>query len=433
MNIKTTINNQWRRFLTLDRSARLFILITVMTGIFFAGWDLFFNLYILAKGFDKEFLGLANSLYPAAVLLFGIPMGMLSDRIGRKYSLLIGQIFFLISFLIIAITSSGTVILAVSFIGGVVDTLYIVSVTPLLAQLSNKANRNYLFSIVFGLATLSRMVGSFLAGQLPLWFENVFGFQSSTALSYQAVLITCIGLTFLTLIPLLMIKLPEKVAELDENGERVVSKVRNGYREKLQNILKNKVVWKLFIPNLQIGLGSALIIPYLNLYFVEKFFVNDQTLGLLFSLGALATGLASLFSPRLANRLGTRIRAIVLVQGSSLLFLLVLGFSPVLGIVMIGFMARGALMNMGHPLFESFTMDQVSEDEQGTLNSVMILSWEIGWAVGPFVSGLVQERYGFNPLFVAMALLYASAIIMIWFFFQHTEKVSKSGQAYPTP
>ena len=80
MNIKTTINNQWRRFLTLDRSARLFILITVMSGVFFAGWDLFFNLYILAKGFDKEFLGLVNSLYPAAVLLFGIPMGMLSDR-----------------------------------------------------------------------------------------------------------------------------------------------------------------------------------------------------------------------------------------------------------------------------------------------------------------------------------------------------------------
>lgn len=433
MNIKTTINNQWRRFLTLDRSARLFILITVMTGIFFAGWDLFFNLYILAKGFDKEFLGLVNSLYPAAVLLFGIPMGLLSDRIGRKYSLLIGQIFFLISFLIIAITSSGTVILAVSFIGGVVDTLYIVSVTPLLAQLSNKGNRNYLFSMVFGLATLSRMVGSFLAGQLPLWFENVFGFQSSSANSYQAVLITCVGLTFLTLIPLLMIKLPEKVAELDKNGERVVSKVRNGSREKLQNILKNKVVWKLFIPNLQIGLGAALIIPYLNLYFVEKFFVNDQTLGLLFSLGALATGLAALSSPRLANRLGTRIRAIVLVQGSSLLFLLVLGFSPVLGIAMIGFMARGALMNMGNPLFESFAMDQVSQDEQGTLNSVMILSWELGWTVGPFVSGLVQERYGFNPLFVATALLYASAIIMIWFFFQHTEKVSKSGQAYQTP
>ncbi|TES90216.1 MAG: MFS transporter, partial [Anaerolineales bacterium] len=343
MNIKTTINNQRRRFLTLDRSARLFILITVMTGIFFAGWDLFFNLYILAKGFDKEFLGLANSLYPAAVLLFGIPMGMLSDKIGRKYSLLIGQIFFLISFLIIAITSSGTVILAVTFIAGVVDTLYIVSVTPLLAQLSNKTNRNYLFSMVFGLATLSRMVGSFLAGQLPLWFENVFEIQSSTALSYQAVLITCISLTFLTLIPLLMIKLPEKVAEFDENGERVVSKVRNGSREKLQNILKNKIVWKLFIPNLQVGLGAALIIPYLNLYFVEKFFVNDQTLGLLFSLGALATGLASLFSPRLANRLGTRIRAIVLVQGSSLLFLLVLGFSPVLGFAMIGFMARGAL------------------------------------------------------------------------------------------
>ncbi len=421
MSIITTSKNQWRKIQSLDRSAKLFISLTVMGGVLFAGWELFFNFYILAKGFDKEFLGTANSLYPLAVLIFSIPMGMLSDKIGRKRSLIIGQAAFLISFLIISLTSSGNVILIVTFIGGMVDSLYIVSVTPLLAQLSNKTNRNYIFSLNWGLATLSRMVGSFLAGQMPSFFENTFGIQSGSASSYQAVLVTSIGLTFLTLIPLMMIKLPEKMLEKDENGDPVVSKAKNGSKENLQNILKSELVWKFFIPNLLIGLGAALIIPYLNLFFVEKFFVNDKTLGLLFSMGALITGLAALFSPKLANRMGTRIRAIVLVQGSSLVFLLLFGFSPFLGLAVVGFLARGALMNMGYPLYESFSMDQVSEDEQGALNSILVFTWEIGWAVGPFISGVIQENYGYNPLFIATAVLYGIGISLIWFFFKDYE------------
>jgi hypothetical protein len=38
----------------------------------------------------------------------------------------------------------------------------------------------------------------------------------------------------------------------------------------------------------------------------------------------------------------------------------------------------------------------------------------VGWAVGPFISGLVQQSYGFSPLFVATALLYFTAIVVQW-------------------
>ncbi|MGD8456835.1 MAG: MFS transporter [Anaerolineales bacterium] len=423
MNINTIITNQKKSFLTLNRSAKLWLLVVVMEGVFFAGWELFFNLNILARGFDKEFLGMANSVYPAAVLLFGIPMGILSDRIGRKSSLFIGQAFFLITFLIVALISDPTTILVVLFIGGMGDALYIVSATPLIADLSNSKNRNYLFSMNWGLSTLSRMAGNYLAGQLPLGFENWFDFQSGTAMNYQTVLITCVSLTFLTLIPILMIKLPEKLNKTDENGDPTEEKVANGTKQGLQNILKNKLAWKFFLPNLQIGLGAALIIPYLNLFFVEKFGASDQTLGTLFSAAALATGLSSLSSPSLANKLGTRIRAVVAVQGTSILFLLLLGFSPFTGIAMIAFLVRGALMNMGNPLYESFSMEQVSEEERGALSSILMLSWEIGWAVGPLVSGFVQESYGFTPLFIATAVLYTSGVAFIWHFFRDHESV----------
>jgi predicted MFS family arabinose efflux permease len=68
-------------------------------------------------------------------------------------------------------------------------------------------------------------------------------------------------------------------------------------------------------------------------------------------------------------------------------------------------------------------MEQVSEEERGALSSILMLSWEIGWAVGPLVSGFVQESYGFTPLFIATAVLYTSGVAFIWHFFRDHESV----------
>jgi predicted MFS family arabinose efflux permease len=94
-----------------------------------------------------------------------------------------------------------------------------------------------------------------------------------------------------------------------------------------------------------------------------------------------------------------------------------------MGLAVIGFLARNALMNMVGPLYDSFALEQVEEHQHGTFNSLMMMSWEIGWTVGPFISGLIQERYGFTPIFIITAALYGAAVAMIWIFFRDKEDV----------
>jgi predicted MFS family arabinose efflux permease len=83
-----------------------------------------------------------------------------------------------------------------------------------------------------------------------------------------------------------------------------------------------------------------------------------------------------------------------------------------------GFLVRGALMNMVAPLFDAFALEQTRETEHGAVNSIRNLAWNAGWAVGPYLSGLVQQRWGFAPLFVNTAVLYALAILLTWIFFR---------------
>jgi len=120
--------------------------------------------------------------------------------------------------------------------------------------------------------------------------------------------------------------------------------------------------------------------------------------------------------------MNSKIGTVVLTQGLSLVFLVLMGFTPFGWMAALSFLARGTFMNMAHPLYNTFVMEQFNSSEQGTANSVLNLAWTAGWAVGPYISGVVQMRYGFQPLFVATSILYATAIVLTFLFFYQMEK-----------
>ena len=81
----------------------------------------------------------------------------------------------------------------------------------------------------------------------------------------------------------------------------------------------------------------------------------------------------------------------------------------------------GALIDLDVCRANAFCMEHTPEHQQGFVNSILSLSWNIGWAVGPYISGIVQERYGFGPLFITTAILYLLAIGASWNFFVRME------------
>ena len=80
-------------------------------------------------------------------------------------------------------------------------------------------------------------------------------------------------------------------------------------------------------------------------------------------------------------------------------------------------------MNMGGPLYEAFAMEQVPERERATVSGLMGMSWNIGWTIGPFLSGYMQENpnIGWQPIFVITCVLYVAAAILSKVFFQRID------------
>jgi predicted MFS family arabinose efflux permease len=79
-------------------------------------------------------------------------------------------------------------------------------------------------------------------------------------------------------------------------------------------------------------------------------------------------------------------------------------------------------MQMSSPLLENFAMLLSSPEEQAAISSVRGIGWQAGQALGVFISGLVQIRYGFSPLFITTGVLYTVSILMTWIYFRPSEK-----------
>jgi MFS family permease len=395
---------------SLNRPAQLFLLAIFLDGLLFAGWNLFFNLYILSAGYSRDFLGMLNAAPSVSALILAVPMGLLSDRIGRKRAMMLG--FLLSNFGIIAmiLARSEWAMLVLALCWGAAGQLYVISQAPFMMKASDDKTRDILFSFSFGMFPLASTLGNIIAGYLPDAFTHWLGLTTSAS-AYRAVILFSIIASFLVLVPIAFIREQKKVTTETKTDE-------SPKRTSIWRVLFRPLTLKLSLPNLVIGLGAATLVPYFNVYFSEHYRMSDAALGILFSVGSLATGIACIIGPRLVGNLGGKVRTVVIGQGISLVFLLAIGFSPWLWLAVIGFLVRGALMNMVAPLFDAFALEQSHETEHGAVNSIRNLAWNVGWAVGPYISGLVQQRYGFSPLFVSTAVLYAIAITLTWIFFR---------------
>lgn len=395
---------------SFNKPVRLFLIATIVDGVVYSAWSLFFNFYILGLGYDKQYLGILNSLPSLATLLLSIPMGWISDRIGRRKSMLIG-VFTYIIFCGMEVTVRDPVLIAIAaFLAGAGQALYYVSQAPFMMKSSDASNRSMVFSLNFGLITASGAVGSIAAGYLPNLFSAWLHIEPTSAMAYQLILVMSVILGSISLIPLWLIKEPPEPHHITE-----------AERPSFLKVIQKPFIWMLFIPQFLIGIGAALMVPYFNVFFSERYAMSSNALGVLFSLSALLTAIGTLIGPRLVDVLGTKIRTVVVTQGISLIFIQMIAFSPWGWLAAVGYLVRGVLMNMASPLFSAFSMEETPPEEQGVVNSILSISWTFGWVIGPFLSGVIQENFGYTPIFITTTLLYAANTALVWYFFRNYE------------
>jgi MFS family permease len=443
---------RWR---ALPREAWLYLAHAALLTGSLAITSLLYNLTVLALGYERSFLGLLNVLGVAVAAGMSLPIWWLAGRVGLRRALVASALLQAGGALTVALWPTVAPLLLAASATGVAAILFQVTAAPFMMRHSDDATRDHLFSanaaVNLGVAGL----GSLLAGQLPGVGARLLGVSAESPAAYRLSFAAAgVGLA-LSLVPLLLIRDHRPPTEdVPPTGEftddrppttdqpppshrrpSLASRLRSSALRPLPSFLRPSSIpepWRemlhrpwpiaqLLIPPVLISWGAALLIPYLNLFFKERFGVSDGALGAIFAALGLVTGVASLAGPLLSARLG-KPRTVALTQALSIPFLLIAGFVPLLGVAVAAALARGALFNMGSPLYDAFAMERSEEAARPTVIGLINAAYASGYLVAPAVSTLVQERWGFAPLFAATAACYALAVLATaWFFGRGTE------------
>lgn len=400
------LKRQMGRAAGLSRNAKLFLVMTAFSSLGSGIYRLFLNLFVLARGNDRTFLGLFRSSMSLAAMGLGLPMGILADRWGRKQALLTGSMLSIIALFIFALSPLDWPLLAAAVVMGGGRALYMATGPAFMADNAGDEVRTTLFSLQSGLRMLMAFAGSAIGGLIPAWFGSLLDRPPESASAYRVTLLVAGAVMMLSLIPLLMLR--EHSQGLGGEADSTALSIRSFS-------LRGGMV-RLLLPQLIIGLGAGLLIPYLNVFFKQRFEVADSLLGVVLGISQLMMGLATLLVPILARKWGS-VRTVVVTELASLPFLIVLGFVPVLPIAIGAFWLRAMLMNMGTPLYSAFAMEHADEDERGKLGAMLGLTWSIGRGVSPGISGVVQQNLGFAPLFLTTGATYLVAALLLQGFF----------------
>lgn len=393
------------------RNARLYLVNIIITGAAIGVFRLLFNFYALSLGYDEALLGRLVTVNSLTALLFALPSGYIADRLGRKASLITAGLITFASILLMVFFPRTEILYFTNILWGFGQSLSAVTMAPFMMENSGPKERTYLFSFSSGIQMASASAGNWIGGYLPTWVGISRGVEPTSSTAY-AVSLFLVGVTFaLSLIPLFLIR--ESILERSERS--VFAPITFAAKQPAK-------LTKLILPMLLTSIGAGLIMPFMNVFFRQVHNQPDPVIGSLFAWGSLAMGLGLLIAPPLAERMG-KIQLVVLTQGLSIPFLVVLGFSPWFWMSGLAYYFRLALMNMSTPIYQTFVMEQVEAPARAMVASLVSMAWNFGWAFSPAVSGWLQVNYGFGPAFIGTIILYTASVILYWAFFLHGKKL----------
>jgi len=329
-------------------------------------------------------VGLILGSLGASLVLGAIPLGILADRVGRKPVLLAGLFLLTPILLVFGVTASVPVLLVAAILAGIAEGAFLSSWNAAIADQTTVENREAAFSLSFIVAQVALGLGF----SLPVFFPAI---RSATGLSSVDVhRYAMIAVAFASLLsPLAMLRLYAGNRPTPTPASEAAS------RKGLRPLLKFSAL------NALIGLGAGFIIPLVPTWLFLKYGVPDTYSGPLLGLANVTIGFAAVGSALLSRRLGP-VRAIVLTQGLSTVFMVALAFSPTPLVAGGVYLVRAALMNMSSPISDAFLMGIIPPGQRGLASAVNTLFWRLPNSVSTVVGGSLLAAGNYElPFFLA--------------------------------
>ena len=360
-----------------------------------ANFSLFFAFYVLTPllplylsehfGATKDKIGLVLSGYTITALLFRPFSGYVVDSFPRKTVLMICFSAFAIFFAGYLAASTLLLFTIVRTLhGGPFGGLTVANSTAAIDVLPSSRRTEGI-----GYYGLSNNLAMAIAPTIGIWIYDLT--DSFDFLFWLALLVACAGwLTDAT------VKFPEKEI------------VRNKSKLSLDRFFLVRG-WLLGVNMIAFGFSFGVLSNYLAIYGKEEMGITGGTgtYFLLCSLGLMASRLQggkALRQGRLTHNAGSGM--VISLIGYTMFILVPNG---------IGYYSSALLIGLGNghmwPAFQNMTINVAHNNQRGTANSTILISWDIGMGLGILLGGVIAEFLGYSAAFWTVVVVNATGVL----------------------
>ena len=344
---------------------------------------------------------------------------MAGERVPRRGTLALVALLSGIGCLSFSFTSSLSVLSAVAFLGmlngmGRDRGAAVVLESAILPQTVPSNQRTYAFAGYHFLQDAGLALGALLAG-LPAVMRHGFSLEEMAAFR-----VTFCACAFLSLAPGILILFLSRGLE-PKSKERTIPLSPEGRR----------VIWGISALFLIDSLaGGFLTTALLSYFFFERFAVGEGVVALLFFGARVLNSLSHLAAAWLSRRIGL-LNTMVFTHIPSSLLLGTAVLAPSFPVAATLFLLREGLVEMDVPTRQSYVMAVVRPSERIVASGVTHLVRVAGWAMGPWLAGLMMQGTPLAAPFLAGAGLKITYDALLFTAFRKLKPPEERDEAKP--
>jgi predicted MFS family arabinose efflux permease len=371
-----------------------FLRFLAAASLFNFGMSIFFllyNLLLLQRGFQEEFVGSVSSAMSIGSLTGTVPAAFVLHRFGLRNTL-VGAFSGLVSVCVIrVITASPFVLIASAFLGGFLFSSYAVSIAPTVAELTAQRARPFAFSLVFSLGIAMGVLAGIAGGRLPALLARG---SAPGILPLQGALLVACAIAAMGALPALGLHFRTN----PESERRVYP--RSPF---IKQFLVALLLW---------SLATGAFNPFFAVYFSKNMAMPVGQIGMLFSIAQLVQVLAVMLAPLVLRRLGL-ISGLMTMQIATAVALAALAAGPTALVAGAVYATYMAFQYMSEPGMYSLLMEQVKAEERSGASALNFLVIFVGQAVAAALAGFAVRRFGYSVVLIAAAgtALLAAAVV----------------------
>lgn len=396
------------QFSKLSPNVKLFLIGNAVQGMGLSIYSLLFNLYLKELGFGESAIGNMISTTSLGISLMAIPAALIIEKFHVKHLVITGLFFSAVFYSLQIMNVDEASLFTFGLLASMFQALFNISVSPFYLRNSTPEQRVHLFTMNSSLIMMTQLLGYLIGGYLPEVVTMLV--PSLTRMDvFRSSILLALGLVFASNIIFLKIKrvpIPKVKKNIFEN-----------LREKDWGILA-----KLITPKLCFAFGGGLIVPFMNLYMKEKFKLSTDMIGVAYALLQFFIFMGIFIAPAIIKKT-TQLRFILLTGLLSIPFMIAMGLTGNITLVLSCFFLRGMLMNMSGPITSMFEMEHVKEKECVFASAMILFFYHLVYTSSTRLGGYLIEHYSFGPTFYISGAFYALAIMLYYQFFRKEDEV----------